>query len=121
LEPASERTGRDVADAGTLRTLSGTLASDDTEWYLDSAEGRYLLHLGNSSYVEQTGLILEAGETAVVKGIVDADEVSVVSLEIDGTTFAFRSEDGRPLWAGGGRGAGRGTGQSSGRGSALGA
>ncbi len=106
---------------GTLRTLSGTLASDDTEWYLDSADGRYLLHLGNSSYVEQTGLVLEAGETAVVEGIVDADEVSVVSLEIDGKTFAFRSEDGRPLWAGGGRGAGRGTGQGSGRGSGLGA
>jgi hypothetical protein len=117
VEPASERTGRDVGDAGTLRTLSGTLASDDTEWYLDSADGRFLLHLGNTSYVEQTGLVLEAGETAVVKGIVDADEVSVVSLEIDGKTFAFRSEDGRPLWAGGGRGAGRGTGRGTGQGS----
>jgi len=117
VEPASERTGRDVADAGTLRTLSGTLASDDTEWYLDSADGRFLLHLGNTAYVEQTGLVLEAGETAVVRGIVDADEVSVVSLEIDGRTFAFRSEDGRPLWAGGGRGAGRGTGQGTGQGS----
>jgi len=117
VEPASERTGRDVADAGTLQTLSGTLASDDTEWYLDSADGRFLLHLGNASYVEQTGVVLEAGETAVVRGIVDADEVSVVSLEIDGKTFAFRSEDGRPLWAGGGRGAGQGTGRGSGQGS----
>jgi hypothetical protein len=124
-EPASERTGRDVADVGTLRTLSGTLAIEDAEWYLDSAEGRYLLHLGNTAYVERTGLVLEVGETAVVKGIVDADEVSVVSLEIGGKTFALRSEDGRPLWAGGGRGAGRdavrGSGQGSGRGGGLGA
>ena len=117
VAPASERTGRDVADAGTLRTISGTLSSDDAEWYLDTGDGRFLLHLGNTSYVEQTGLVLEAGETAVVRGIVDADEVSVVSLEIDGKTFAFRSEDGRPLWAGGGRGAGRGTGRGSGQGS----
>ena len=120
LQGASERTGRDIADAGTLRTLSGKLASDGTEWYLDSAEGRYLLHLGNTSYVEQTGLALEAGEPAVVKGIVDADEVSVISVDIDGKTFTFRSEDGRPLWAGGGRGAGRGTGRGSGQGSGSG-
>jgi hypothetical protein len=116
-EPASDRTGRDVADAGTLRTLSGTLANDGTEWYLNAADGRYLLHLGNTAYVEQTGLALEAGDAAVVKGLVDADEVSVVSLEINGETYTFRSEDGRPLWAGGGRGAGRGGGQGSGKGS----
>ena len=40
VEPASERTGRDVADAGKLETLSGTLASDGTEWFLSTADGR---------------------------------------------------------------------------------
>jgi hypothetical protein len=114
VEPASERTGRDVADGGTLRTLSGTLVTEDAEWYLDAADGRYLLHLGNTSYVEQTGLVLEASKAAVVKGIVDADEVSVVSLQMGAETYTFRSEDGRPLWAGGGRGAGRGGGQGGG-------
>jgi len=121
VEPASDRTGRDVADAGTMRTLSGTLTNEGTEWYLDAADGRYLLHLGNASYVEQTALVLEAGKAAVVKGLVDADEVSVVSLQMGGETYTFRSEDGRPLWAGGGRGAGRGGGQGSGRGGGLGA
>jgi hypothetical protein len=121
VEPASDRTGRDVADAGTLRTLAGTLASDGTEWYLDAADGRYLLHLGNTSYVEQIGLVLEAGDTVQVKGLVDADEVSVVSLQMGGETYTFRSEDGRPLWAGGGRGAGRGGGQGSGRSGGFGA
>jgi hypothetical protein len=120
-EPASDRTGRKVADAGTLRTLAGTLASDGTEWYLDAADGRYLLHLGNTSYVEQIGLVLEAGDTVQVKGLVDADEVSVVSLQMGGETYTFRSEDGRPLWAGGGRGAGRGGGQGSGRSGGFGA
>jgi hypothetical protein len=120
VDPASDRTGRDVADAGTLRNLSGTLASDGTEWYLDALDGRYLLHLGNASYIGQTGLVLEAGKTAAVKGLVAADEVSVISLQVGGETYTFRSEDGRPLWAGGGRGAGRG-GQGSGRGSGFGA
>lgn len=117
VDPASERTGRDVADVGTLKTLTGILASEGTEWYLDAADGRYLLHLGNASYVEQIGLAPEAGEEAVVKGIVDGDEVSVVSLEVDGQTYALRAEDGRPLWAGGNRGGGRGAGRGSGQGS----
>lgn len=121
VEPASERTGRDVADVGTLKTLTGILASEGTEWYLEATEGRYLLHLGNASYVEQIGLAPEAGEEAVVKGIVDGDEVSVVSLELGGKTFTLRSEDGRPAWAGGGRGAGRGGGQGAGRGAGIGA
>jgi hypothetical protein len=121
VDPASDRTGRNVADAGTLRTLSGTLANDGTEWYLNAADGRYLLHLGNTSYVEQTGLVLEAGKAALVIGLVDADELSVVSLQMNGATYTFRSEDGRPLWAGGGRGVGRGGGQGSGKGGGLGA
>lgn len=121
VDPASERTGRDVADVGTLKTLTGILASEGAEWYLDAAEGRYLLHLGNASYVEQIGLSLVAGEEAVVKGLVDNEEVSVVSLELGGKTFTLRSEDGRPAWAGGGRGAGRGGGQGLGRGAGIGA
>jgi hypothetical protein len=116
VDPASERTGRDVADVGNLATLSGTLENDGTEWYLSNADGRFLLHLGNAGFVEQTGMELEDGGTAVVKGLVDADEVSVVTLQFEGKTYAFRTSDGLPLWGGGGRGGGRGAGQGAGRG-----
>jgi hypothetical protein len=117
VDPASERTGRDVADVGNLATLSGTLESDGTEWFLSTADGRFLLHLGNAGFVEQTGLELEDGGTAVVKGLVDADEVSVVTLQFEGKTYAFRTSDGLPLWGGGGRGAGQGAGRGAGQGS----
>jgi hypothetical protein len=115
VDPASDRTGRDVAGVGALETVSGTLSSEGVEWYLDTADGRYLLHLGNASYVAQVGLALEDGERAVVRGLVDADEVSVISIEYRGATYALRSESGAPLWAGRGRGAGRGAGQGIGR------
>jgi hypothetical protein len=121
VDPASDRTGRDVADSGTMRTLAGTLASDGVEWYLDTPDGRYLLHLGNTAYVEQTGIALEAGHEALVKGLMDAEEVSVISIELDGQTYAFRSEDGWPLWAGNGRGGGRGAGRGYATGNGLGA
>jgi hypothetical protein len=116
IDSASNRTGRDIADIGTVRTLTGTLSNDGTEWYLDTSDRRFLLHMGNASYVEQTGIALEAGQEALVKGLVDAVEVSVVSIQLDGQTYAFRSEDGRPLWAGNGRGAGRGAGRGTGTG-----
>jgi len=121
IDPASDRTGRDVADIGTLRTLTGTLSVDGTEWYLDAADGRYLLHMGNTAYVDQTGIALEEGKQALVKGLVDAEEVSVVSIQLDGKASAFRSEDGFPRWAGNGRGGGRGAGRGSGAGQGAGA
>jgi hypothetical protein len=116
VDPASDRTGREVAETGELRGLSGELAQQDGEWYLEAAEGRYLLHLGNTAYVERTGIDLEAGEKIEVRGLVDGDEVSVVSIVADGKSYAFRSEDGVPLWAGNGRGSGGGdrTGASQG-------
>ncbi len=117
VDPASERTGRDVADVGNLATLSGTLESDGTEWFLSNTDGRFLLHLGNAGFIEQTGLQLEDGGTAVVKGLVDADEVSVVTLQFEGKTYAFRTSDGLPLWGGGGRGTGQGAGRGAGQGS----
>lgn len=103
VDPASDRTGREVAETGALQSLSGTLAEQDGEWYLDAGAGRFLLHLGNESYVEETGLDLRAGASAGVRGFVDGEEVSVVSVTVAGETYALRTDDGRPLWAGGGR------------------
>lgn len=116
VDPASDRTGRDVADTGELKALSGELAEVDGEWYLEAADGRYLLHMGNQSFVEQTGIDLDEGEKVEVRGLVDGEEVSVVSMVSDGQTYAFRAEDGTPLWAGNGRGSAGGgrTGASAG-------
>jgi len=71
VEPASDRTGRDVADTGTLRSLAGKVAEQDGEWYLEADARRYLLHLGNASFVEQTGLDLKAGASVDVRWFVD--------------------------------------------------
>jgi hypothetical protein len=116
--PAADRTARDAVQAGELGNLAGTLRHDGAEWYLDAEDGSYLLHLGNPVYLERTGIKLRQGAAASVRGFRDGKEVSVVSMELGGKTYVFRSEDGRPLWAGGGnsagtsRGGGRGGGQA---------
>ena len=109
-----ESNGRSVAETGKLADLSGSLDSRDSEWYLVTEQARWALHLGNISYVESTGIQLRPGAPVKVRGFVDGEEVAVVTILIDGQLFAFRTEDGVPLWAGRGRQAG--TGSRSGRG-----
>jgi hypothetical protein len=101
VEPASN--GRSVAETGRLADLSGSLDRQGTEWYLVMEEARLALHLGNTRYVESTGIQLQEGAPAKVRGFVDGQEVAVVSIQLDGRLYAFRTQDGVPLWAGRGR------------------
>ena len=105
-EPASN--GRSVAETGRLADLSGSLDRQGTEWYLVMEGARLALHLGNTRYVESTGIQLQEGTPVKVRGFVDGQEVAVVSIQLDGRLYAFRTEDGVPLWAGQGRQAGTG-------------
>ena len=98
-----EQSGKSVVETGTLDNLSGTLSYDGSEWYLDTGKDLYILHLGNSAFVESTGIDLREGQPIDVRGYVDGDEIAVASARIDSQVYTFRSEDGTPLWAGNGR------------------
>ena len=89
-----------TADLGTLETFEGRLSYGDPEWYLETDTGSIQLGLGNPSYLESTGLELEDDMEVAVEGYLTDDELSVVSLTVDGREVAFRTEDGVPLWAG---------------------
>jgi hypothetical protein len=98
-----EQNGRVVAEKGTLENLSGTLSYDGSEWYLESGKDVYILHFGNSSYVESTGIDLDQGEPIDVRGFVSGDEIAVAAARLDSQVYTFRNEDGTPMWAGRGR------------------
>jgi hypothetical protein len=100
---ASEQSGKSVVETGTLGELSGTLAYDGSEWYLETGSARFILHFGNSAYVESTGIDLREGETIDVRGFVSGEEIAVAAARTGDGVYTFRSEDGRPLWAGNGR------------------
>lgn len=109
----TEVSGRGVVESGTLSSLTGTLEAEGTEWYLQAAERRFALHFGNTSYVQSTGVPLAPGASVQVRGFVDGNELAVASIDVDGQRFAFRTDEGVPLWAGRGRqsgGGGRGEG-----------
>ena len=101
------QSGRSVVARASLGDLAGTLRYDGSEWYLDTGESTYMLHFGNSAYVESTGIDLQEGDLVEVRGFIDGKEVAVVTASVDSGVFTFRNEDGAPMWAGRGRREGR--------------
>jgi len=119
---APEQSGKSVVAMGSLEDLSGTLTYDGSEWYLDTGKDLMILHFGNSAYVDSTGIDLREGESIEVRGFVSGEEIAVMAARLNDQVFAYRNEDGTPLWAGNGRrdnqivrsGSGQGRGQGGG-------
>jgi hypothetical protein len=67
-----------------------------------------VVQLGNSQYANSIGFNPQSGQSVTVVGFPgDQDLFSAINVTVDGQTYAFRDELGRPLWAGG-NGKGRG-------------
>ena len=106
-ETTLKKYGRDVVSTGKLGSLSGALFEKDGEWYLQSNNSTYELHIGNHNYRDEIGIDLQKDENVDVTGFVDKEDVSVVTIKIDGKEYRFREDDGRPMWAGRGNGRNR--------------
>jgi hypothetical protein len=98
-----EQSGKSVVDVGTLGNVSGTLSYDGSEWYLNTEKDTYMLHFGNSAYMELTGIDLREGEQIDIRGFISSEEIAVAQARIDAQVYTFRNEEGMPLWAGSGR------------------
>ena len=125
---ADSLTGRDMVEEGGYMTLQGILKSKRTEWYLTTESVTYQLHFGNRNYLSSTGIELADGVHCTIDGIVSDKDVAVAKATMEGRTYSFRDENGKPLWAGegsrrnlngyskgqgSGKGSGRGNGQSN--------
>jgi len=88
-------------ERGEVLTLSGTLDDRNGEWYLRTDNGSYLLGLGPSSYRDAAGISLVEGAAAEVRGqLTDDGEIAVLTCATGGELYAFRTEDGVPMWSG---------------------
>ncbi len=104
---AENPSGRDIGNRGTFKTLTGTLAEKDGEWYLRASEGEYGLHLGNYEVIYPRGIDLKAGTQAEVHGFVLQKDVAPIWIKNQNRTYKFRDADGTPLWSGNGQGRNR--------------
>lgn len=110
-----ELRGRDFVRMGEFIEITGTLKPERGEWFLIAGDGVYEIHLGDHSHRASTGITLEEGKKASVRGYVYKREgagetdIAVCSVLIDGKEYRFREDDGTPLWKGQSAGRGHGT------------
>ncbi|MGD8403573.1 MAG: DUF2202 domain-containing protein [Anaerolineales bacterium] len=98
------------ADISGASTITGTVSAYDLATLTVSTnDGQIVIvQLGNASYAQSIGFVPQIGQSVTVVGFPgDQGLFSAISVTIDGQTYAFRDELGRPLWAGG-NGKGRG-------------
>jgi hypothetical protein len=97
----NSRVAPDAEERGELLVLSGRLADKDGEWYLRTGDGSIQLGFGPSSYRESAGIQLIEGADARVRGhMMEEGEIAVITCETNGELYAFRTEEGVPMWSG---------------------
>ena len=96
----SDILGRDVAEAGVLDEVSGTLACNDAEWFLKSPDGTYELHLGPVGH--DGSLPFVDGAEATTYGFVLEGHIAPMSVTTADETYDFWGESRDPGWAGNG-------------------
>jgi hypothetical protein len=98
------------ADIAGANTIIGTVSAYDiVTLTVQTSDGQtVVVQLGNSQYASSLGFAPQIGQSVSVYGFPgDQGMFSAISVTVNGQTYAFRDELGRPLWAGG-RGNGRG-------------
>lgn len=91
-------TGKDFVVLGELGEVEGILFYEDEEWFLETEEMVYEVHMGDPDYRDGIGLVLEEGEEASIKGYLYGDDIAVVSITVARGTYDLRTEQGHPLW-----------------------
>jgi hypothetical protein len=104
---ATDPAAPDQAEDWAATMLAGTVVQlDGSELVLLTAQGEQVtLGLGKSSYWQSLGITLQAGDPVEITGFWEDGEFEVQTLTATATaqTAVLRGENGRPLWAGGGR------------------
>ena len=98
------------ADISGASSINGSVSAYDlaTLTVLTGDGQVVVVQLGNASYSQTIGFAPQIGQSITVVGFPgDQGLFNAISVTIEGQTYAFRDELGRPLWAGG-NGKGRG-------------
>ena len=100
------------ADISGASTIVGTVSAYDLVnlTVLTNDGQTIMVQLGNSIYSQSIGFNPLVGQSVTVVGFPGGQDLfSAINVIVDGQTYTFRDELGRPLWAGGnGKGNGRG-------------
>lgn len=96
----SELTGKEIASKGSLCDIEGIFEIEDSEWYLRTDDKFYIIHKGPDWYTEEIGFLPPEGKQVTVQGFALGEVISPCTISIAGTQYAFRNQEGAPLWGG---------------------
>lgn len=96
--------GREIVQQGEIINLSGVMSEIDNEWFIDSDNLRYAVHLGNEDYVESLNMNLKTGDKAEIYGFQAGTDIAVCRITFSSDEYMLRDSDGTPAWSGKGRG-----------------
>lgn len=72
--------GKDFVVLGTMGVVSGSLLTMEGEWFVQTPDELYEIHLGDHNYRKHSGIELEVDKHVVVWGFIYDDDIAVVSL-----------------------------------------
>jgi hypothetical protein len=104
---STELKGRDLVELGTMTSVKGILKQNGHEWQLTAHGDTFDIHLGPEEYRDAQGITFQEGAVASVTGFAVGADIAVCSLATGGQEIELRDENGRPAWAGTGRGRSR--------------
>jgi len=110
VDPSTAGVPQSNADISGASTITGTISAYDLATLtVATSDGQsVVVQLGNASYAQTIGFAPQIGQSVTVVGFPgDQGLFSAINVTVNGQTYAFRDELGRPMWAGG-RGKGRG-------------
>jgi hypothetical protein len=105
-----DRKGTGQADVGEWLTLQGTVASVDSNALVVQTRDGEQVTVENRAwwFAQDQGFSAQVGDEVRLTGFYEGDELEVGQIDdiTTGQTVLVRDENGRPLWAGQGRGSG---------------
>ncbi|MGL1892325.1 MAG: hypothetical protein OCD02_11905 [Spirochaetaceae bacterium] len=104
---ADSYTGRELADSGEIKTISGTLNIINGESYIKSSYTLYQLHMGPEEYMEQINYAPDLETLLTVEGFFINEHIAPITVILNNKKYNFRDNNGSPMWRGSGQGKGK--------------
>ncbi len=88
-----------------LQIVSGVLNDNQGDWAIQTATSLHELNMMNDyDNAADINLLFQSGQEVILHMISCTDGTETLCLSYADTTYEFRNAEGRPLWAGSGRG-----------------
>jgi len=84
--------------ASEIRSFDGTLLHNGENWFLQSAEGVFILELAPEEFLSEKSVNLSSGDRVKISGSLDEKTILATVLFYQDKVVVMRDGTGEPLW-----------------------